>query len=556
MKAIAVDGPSGNLYATSRVDLFGGGFTSQVLVFDGASGELDCELKGTGAAPNETFNFGIGGALAIDQANGDLYVFDIRHLVIDQFETGEGPCPTYSGRTLPEPIPPWSAKFDELYVDISTDSPCLGGPERDEPCDTGTYDSPNAVEDPDSGRTSGEVYATTGTNTSNSHLYAFRPRTGGAPGVEGQAASGVGEREAVLEAKVKPNGFVTAYHFEYTAEADEGYEDVISVPVPDASAGEGGAFVKVSQPIVGLAPDTTYRFRIVASNCGAEEADPEDCLTIGEGEPGGEGEDASFTTYPAAAAQTCANATLRSGAATNLADCRAYELVTPPDTNGRIPTMGLLGISEARIGFATRPASPDGQSLVFGTSSGSLPGIGGGGNEDAYEALRDAASGWQSRFVGLSGAQAGEPRIGGFTPAHDYAFWSVKGGRGTLGSAATFSNYLRVPAGVKRRPECAPEGEPEGRFEWIGCGTLGVEPRAQGEWIGPGGDHVVFESRYLNGAAGLQLEECAPPTGESAVYDRAPGEPTRCVSLLPGDITPTTGATYKGASADGSGPST
>lgn len=46
----------------------------------------------------------------------------------------------------------------------------------------------------------------------------------------------------------------------------------------------------------------------------------------------------TFTTYAdAPVSSLCSNQEFRFGAAARLPDCRAYELLTPPDTNGRAP---------------------------------------------------------------------------------------------------------------------------------------------------------------------------------------------------------------------------
>lgn len=557
LKTIGVYGRNHDVYATRRGNE-PEKTLARVFIFDGTDGHIKCELNGS-ETPAGKFDFGIGGAIGIEQEDGELYVYDLRHGVIDQFVDEGGECPKYAGQ-LPEPSKP--PVLTEGRTSLAVDAPCRTGTELQESCSIGKYESPNV----------GEVYLTTGTNGSNSHLYAFKRKVGGPPEVEQQSVSGLDETDAVLAAKVNPNTFATVYHFEYTTQADfeaNGYLGAASAPVPKASAGEGGDFVQVAVPVTGLQPDTAYRFRLVAANhCGPEEAaEPEvpkelaECRTEGEGVPGGEGEDASFATYPVPAlpSEPCPNAVLRNGASETLPDCRAYELVTPPDTNGRIPTMAMLGQSPSSIGFDTTLASPDGGSVVFGSNSGSIPDLGGGGERDTYEALRDEEAGWQSRFTSLSAPQASRPRIGGFSSDHGYSFWDVVGDEGSLANPVPSpvggeATYLQVPPGVTPSPNCAAEAEPEGRFEWLGCGSLGFEPRARGHWIGPGGAHVIFDTLgFVGTPIKQQLESCAPPTGTGAIYDRTPGGPTRCVSLLPGDVTPAKGedASFLGASADG-----
>jgi hypothetical protein len=72
-----------------------------------------------------------------------------------------------------------------------------------------------------------------------------------------QAASGVGTGAATLNGVVTPNGRATWYAFVYgTTRYDH--------RTPIASAGDGTAPVAVSARVDGLAPSTTYHFRLVA----------------------------------------------------------------------------------------------------------------------------------------------------------------------------------------------------------------------------------------------------------------------------------------------------
>ena len=508
----------------------------KAVVLDGVDGHVKCEVGGveTSEGEFEKFEFTFAKiAVAVDQANGDFYLYDGENGVDYQF-TADGEECRFVGR-LPM-NPPTLGSFG-IGTEIAVDDPIEVG-------ESG-YDSPNE----------GYVYATSGKSAKTYHLYAFKPRIGGPPEVRDQSLGGIAETEAVLEAKVNPSGFATKYHFEYITQAafqKHGYEGATRIPVADARAGAGGAFIPVYEPVTGLAAGVAYRFRLVASNCEAEGSIPGKCLTQGEGDPGAEGEDESFATYPSPpVSPLCLNAALRTGPSATLPDCRAYELVTPPDTNGRIPTMAMLGEGFGGVAFDTPLASPDGESVVFGSNGGSLPGVGGGGYQDTYDARRGSL-GWQSGFTGLDTAQAAKLHPGGISSDHLYGFWNVEGEHGTLAVPGSEGNYLRVPAGSPEpSSNCAPAAESEGGVEWIGCGSLGFDSRARGKWISPGGEHVIFATETNNGATAKQLEPCGPPTGKNAIYDRIPGGPTRCVSLLPGDITPADGADYLGATPDG-----
>jgi hypothetical protein len=383
-----------------------------------------------------------------------------------------------------------------------------------------------------------------GSSPKTSHLFAFSPPLPEStpPQIASQEASGVTETEVVLLAKLNPRGADTTYFFQYTTQAEyeaQGYGGAASVPVPEADAGNGASFTGISESVAGLTAGTAYRFRLVASNHCNSAAPAEECTTAGEGKPGEEGQDAAFATYTPE---------------TGLPDGRAYELVTPPDTNGRIPTMAELGGAFYAGGFNTALAAPDGESLAFGVTGGSIPGLGGGGYSDTYEALR-GPDGWQSHFNGISGAQSEQPTPGGLSPDHDFAFWQIGDCNGTLSPyppiacpSEPFASYIRRPGGVID-PKCSPE--PGGRFELVGCGSLGTEPSVHPHWISAGGSHAIFATRSSPPAAPLE-PSCAP--AGSAVYDRTPDGVTHCISVKPGG-SPFAGGEgareYLGASADG-----
>jgi len=478
----------------------------RVFLFDGSTGEKLRECDD----PRFGFLFGQA-ALAVDQANGDFYVDDIR---INQT--------IFQSRPNCDPVGALVHSFlgsETDYVDIAVDDPITQG-------EIG-YDSPNE----------GYVFVGSGNNNKNSNLYTFRPRIGEAPAIKGQRVTGLSETEAVLRAEVNPGTVSTTYHFEYTTQSSfetEEYENAVTVPIPDGNAGDGGGFVQVSESLTGLTPGVKYRFRLVSES--------EEGSTTGEGAPGAEGFDATFATYPAVPLQSgCANQQLRVGASSLLPLCRAYELVTPPSTNGRIPTMSELGARSSS--FDTPLSTPNGESLIFGAEGGSISGAEGGGFHDTYDARR-GSDGWHSTYTGMSGTQAAESFPGGISADHGYSLWLVEGTKGSFATGGIPANYLRHSQGAVN-PACSPE--PGGHFEAVGCGDLGSDPKAEGRWISPSGSHVVFES------AG-HLEDAAPPSGTTAVYDRAASGSASVISLLPGDIAPAAGdhAKYEGVSADGS----
>lgn len=340
-------------------------------------------------------------------------------------------------------------------------------------------------------------------------------QTAAPPTIEATFASEVGESEATLEARINSRGLATKYRFEYGTDASYGN----SAPIPDGDVDPADIGQLVRQRISGLAPGTEYHYRVVAYNSVEPVQLGPDRVLRTESRPSG------------GPADTCPNALLRAeNNSTRLPDCRAYELVSPRDTNGTFLKAG----SEERDNFGTPLASPDGNSVIFYTT-GALAGTDGNGTRDGYEAVR-GAGGWSTRGIGPSGAQATVASAGGTTPDHAYAFWFVGPFGGSLDTGKG-SNYLRGP---------------DGGFELVGLGSLGSDPGAVGRWISPGAAHVIFTTATTVETTAVQLEPNAPPTGIAAIYDRRPGAATQVVSLLPGNVIPSSDSTYLGASEDGS----
>jgi sugar lactone lactonase YvrE len=90
-------------------------------------------------------------------------------------------------------------------------------------------------------------------------------QSGSGEGAEPAAITGsgtsIGEHEATLGGTVNPEGSVTHYQFEYGTEAGN-----YGSSTPDVSAGSGLSAVPVSTKVIGLQPDTTYHYRIIANS--------------------------------------------------------------------------------------------------------------------------------------------------------------------------------------------------------------------------------------------------------------------------------------------------
>jgi phosphodiesterase/alkaline phosphatase D-like protein len=128
----------------------------------------------------------------------------------------------------------------------------------------------------------------------------FDTGPGGAAIVATGAASAVTNTGATLSGTVDPHGKQTAFAFEYgTSFAASGTTTISGVDNEDAGNGPRA----VSLPISGLAPDTTYFYRLVATNGSGTSMGVVMSFTTG---PGG----APIVTTGAASAITASGATL------------------------------------------------------------------------------------------------------------------------------------------------------------------------------------------------------------------------------------------------------
>ena len=84
--------------------------------------------------------------------------------------------------------------------------------------------------------------------------------TSAAPTVTAKAASSVKDTSATLNGSVDPNGQATTVYFDYGTSTSYGSK------TPAASAGSGTSAKNISAAVSGLAEDTTYHFRLVATS--------------------------------------------------------------------------------------------------------------------------------------------------------------------------------------------------------------------------------------------------------------------------------------------------
>jgi hypothetical protein len=171
------------------------------------------------------------------------------------------------------------------------------------------------------------------------------------PPISGTAAHEITTASATLTARVNSGGAATTYHFEYLSEDDyqaagEQFTGAHSTPESVPFAADNNDH-PAAAPIAGLAADTAYRFRVVATNL--------------KSPPGGEnGPARTFRTASGPSGDPCSNAAVRAQQeSTYLRECRAFEIVSPIEK----------GASEAGVATGSpryAVAAADGSALFYG----------------------------------------------------------------------------------------------------------------------------------------------------------------------------------------------
>jgi len=241
------------------------------------------------------------------------------------------------------------------------------------------------------------------------------------PGLRSESVSDVSASGASFEATLAPHDVPveerdfqaatsspTTYYFQYSTQPTSvcvaeptACEKIPSAP---ASAGSGAADVSVSQPVTGLAPNTSYHYRLVAINEALPLSQPGVLTPF-------YGPDRTFTTQGP-------------GGPVVLPDGRAWELVSPADKHG------------AQI-LPSGQASTDGSSFTFQTNVPTEPEPKGAGAHGLQVLSSRVASGqWSSVDINLSRSS---PEGVNATETSPYRYFSPDLGSSFVESEGPFS---------------------------------------------------------------------------------------------------------------------
>lgn len=351
----------------------------------------------------------------------------------------------------------------------------------------------------------------------------------------------VGAESAKLHATVNPLGVPTQGWFEYV-DAVSCQEDVdASGPghcfdrarrVPDTSSGaepldvgSAEAMTQVSAIAIGLNPGTAYHYRLVVENPLIEPL-------------GGQVRDLHTFALPVGGEDSCANRAFRTGISAKLADCRAYEMVSPVDKdNGAIVNMrntfnfpvayNQSAVAGGKLAYSSVRAFGDAQSSPFVSQ---------------YIATRDAA-GQEWTSSGISPPRGVNVLGQSFTLDNEFLFFSEDLCQGWLrhdtdppkapGAVPGYAN-------IYKRYNC---GAQAGSYEAVTTSVpTGAQPnlyKPELQGVSANGEHAVYR-------VNMPLTDGAKP-GVFNVYDSAEGD-QRLVCISPNGSSTSVGCSLGGNS--------
>jgi hypothetical protein len=439
--------------------------------------------------------------------------------------TGEASPIQEEGATLNGTVNPSGLAVTECFFEYGTDESYGQIAQCEEPDagEIGIGTEPVAVHADIEGLEKGSFYhfrliAKIGGETETGADEEFK--TLGPPVISTERAVKVAFREATLKASLNPEGFTTAYRFQYTTQADfeaHGFASAKSTtPVNVGSSGDRSEH-PASAELEGLTPGTAYRWRVIAVNSSGETTSPDHALI----------------TYrvPVSTTDTCTNAALRTEASAQLPDCRAYEMVSPVDKNGGDIVSGRSGFGDPG-GWVQTIA--DGKRLTYGVTIAAFAGEPASLIFNQYMAERQEGSGWSNEGIHppvpghlcCEGLNLGLAREFSLFSADLCSAWIYDPQDPPLladGQQGYPNLYRRQNCGAGAGSLEALTPSPPALLSGTGIGYVNVFA-VQG--LSEDGRHVVFVAQ-----AKLNNEAAESPNGQ--IYDRFGGE-NHLVSVLPG----------------------
>lgn len=258
------------------------------------------------------------------------------------------------------------------------------------------------------------------------------------PSVRVLPGSGRTTTDVRLNAMINPNGLPTTYHFEWGLTT--AYGNLIPSSGAEAYGGQGGAAVRYTKPISGLAPGTTVHYRVIAENA-------EGVVTSAD--------------------QTVATLTQPIG----------YEMVSPANKEGN----NLFFCCTARV-------SEDGDRATYMSAGVFAGGTSSNLQFNPYLSTRGAAD-WATEFLPLPQTT----KNGGFTNGGTQGFSTE------LTKVFQFSRDALLPGAVADNANMYLHDLVTGELSFVGTFEnkgfgMGISEANIFQGSTPNGDHMVFRS--------------------------------------------------------------
>jgi hypothetical protein len=258
-----------------------------------------------------------------------------------------------------------------------------------------------------------------------------------APAVESASSFDETESSAELEAQINPDGARTSCVFEYGTSTGYG----ASVPCEPASVGSGTVRVSVSGRLEGLSANREYHWRVSATSVAGTTVTSDHTFvydTVGGGSPVG----------------SCPDEQARGERfSLRLPDCRAYELVTPPEKDGAV-------IGNPAFGTGYPQIAEDGDRVIVKSI------------QCFQEALSCVANrheeGTPFEFERSGAGWVTHPLAPPASEFETYTSWSYNANTGMVLFSAPSATPTAIPTGQYGYQELFYAREPDGEFVEIG----------------------------------------------------------------------------------------
>jgi DNA-binding beta-propeller fold protein YncE len=346
---------------------------------------------------------------------------------------------------------------------------CQGEGEQASPVEPSTAASPQPVSASVTGLSAGGPYTfcLRAENTAGESVVGPPQTFMLAPAVEGASSSDETKESAELEAQINPDGAATTCVFEYGTSTGYG----ASVPCEPASLGSGTVRVSVSGQLAELKANKEYHWRVTASSAAGTTVSSDHTFvydTLGVGSPAG----------------SCPDEQARAErSSTRLPDCRAYELVTPPDKNGAV-------IGNPAFGTGYPQIAEDGDRVIAKSI------------QCFHEALSCVADrheeGTPFEFERSGSGWVTHPLAPPASEFETYTSWSYNADTGMVLFSAPSATPTVPPTGPHGYQELFYAREPDGEFVEIGPLEEAGDPSQPLGYIGLAPDAQVFATADLS----------------------------------------------------------